>query len=97
MNTPNIPLDSLRGTIERVTFYNEENGYTVARFLPEGKENVVTIVGNLMGASVGESLWLEGVWLNHPQHGRQFEIKRFSLLVPATIEGFIFYLASGLI
>ena len=97
MNSPSIPLASLRGTIERITFYNDENGYTVARFLPEGKQNVVTVVGNLMGASVGESLLLEGVWLNHPQHGRQFEIKRFSLQLPATIEGLKKYLGSGLI
>ncbi len=97
MNSPNIPLDSLRGTIERITFYNEENGYTVARFLPEGKQNVVTVVGNLMGASVGESLMLEGVWQNHPQHGRQLEIKRFSQQLPATIEGLKKYLGSGLI
>ena len=97
MNHSNAPLDALRGTIERITFYNEENGYTVARFLPEGKSNVVTIVGNLMGASVGESLLLEGTWLNHPQHGRQFEIKRFSQQLPATIEGLKKYLGSGLI
>jgi exodeoxyribonuclease V alpha subunit len=97
VNSPPFPLQTLRGTIERITFYNEENGYTVARFLPEGKTIVVTVVGNLMGASVGESLLLEGVWLNHPQHGRQFEIKRFSLQLPATIEGLRKYLGSGLI
>ena len=97
MNAPGLPLSSLRGTIERITFYNEENGYMVARFLPEGKENVVTVVGNMMGASVGESLLLQGVWLNHPQHGRQFEIKHFSLQLPATIEGLRKYLGSGLI
>jgi exodeoxyribonuclease V alpha subunit len=90
-------LQSLRGTIERVTFYNEENGYTVARFLPEGKAMVVTVVGSLMGASVGESLALEGIWTNHPQHGRQFEIKHFSLQLPATVEGLRKYLGSGLI
>ncbi len=90
-------MDSLHGTIERITFYNEENGYTVARFLPEGKSNVVTVVGNLMGASVGESLLIDGIWTNHPQHGRQFEIKRFSLQLPATIEGLKKYLGSGLI
>ncbi len=97
VNSPSIPLALLRGTIERITFYNEENGYTVARFLPEGKQNIVTVVGNLMGASVGESLLLEGIWTNHPQHGRQFEIKRFSLQLPATIEGLKKYLGSGLI
>ncbi len=97
MSAP-LPLQSLRGTIERITFYNEENGYTVARFLPEGKTTmVVTVVGNLMGANVGESLALEGIWVNHPQHGRQLEIKKFSLQYPATVEGLRKYLGSGLI
>lgn len=86
VNSPSIPLQSLRGVIERITFYNEENGYTVARLAPENKSYTITVVGNLMGASVGESLLLEGIWTNHPQHGRQFEIKRFSLQLPATIE-----------
>src|SRR5512135_139295 len=97
MSSSPPPLQSLRGTIERITFYNEENGYTVARLVPEDKSYVVTVVGNLMGANVGELLLLEGVWQNHPQHGRQFEIKRFSLQLPATIEGVKKYLGSGLI
>ncbi len=97
MTTLALPLQTLRGTIERITFYNDENGYTVARFLPEGKNDVVTIVGNMMGANVGESLALEGLWTNHPQHGRQFEIKHFSLQYPATVQGLRKYLGSGLI
>ena len=97
MNSPSQPLVTLRGTIERITFYNEENGYTVARFLPEGKTMVVTVIGNLMGANVGESLELDGIWTNHPQHGRQFEIKRFTLKYPATVQGLRKYLGSGLI
>lgn len=91
------PLATVRGTIERITFYNEQNGYTVARFVPEGKDYPITVVGNLMGASVGESLLLEGIWANHPQHGRQFEIKHFTVQLPATIEGLKKYLGSGLI
>lgn len=97
MSSQFIPLQTLRGTIERITFANEENGYTVARFLPEGKTDIITIVGNLMGANVGESLSLEGMWTNHPQHGRQFEIKHFSLQYPATVQGLRKYLGSGLI
>ncbi len=98
MNFVNTPaLSSLRGVIERITFYNEENGYTVARFVPEGKTLPITIIGNLMGASVGESLALDGVWMNHPQHGRQFEIKHFTVQLPATIVGIKKYLGSGLI
>ncbi len=90
-------LQSLQGTIERITFYNEENGYTVARFVPEGKAYTVTIVGNLMGVSVGESAALEGVWTSHPEYGQQFEIKRFTVRLPATIQGIKKYLGSGLI
>jgi exodeoxyribonuclease V alpha subunit len=98
VNVPaNLPLQKLVGVIERITFYNEENGYTVARFVPEGKNYNVTVIGNLMGASVGESLALEGIWTNHPTHGRQFEIKKFTVQLPATIEGIRKYLGSGLI
>ncbi len=98
MNVPtNLALQPLTGVIERITFYNEENGYTVARFVPEGKSYTVTVIGNLMGASVGESLALQGIWTNHPAHGRQFEIKKFTIQLPATIEGIRKYLGSGLI
>jgi len=91
------PWQALRGTLDRVTFYNDENGYLVARFLPEGKLDTITIVGNMMGANVGESLVIEGIWTNHPQHGRQFEFKKFSLQYPATVQGLRKYLGSGLI
>lgn len=97
MSSTGFELHNLAGVIERITFYNEENGYTVARFVPEGKSYNVTVVGNLMGASVGESLALEGVWTNHPTHGRQFEIRKFTIKLPATIEGIRKYLGSGLI
>lgn len=50
-----------------------------------------------MGASVGESLALQGIWTHHPTHGRQFEIKKFTIQLPATIEGMRKYLGSGLI
>ncbi len=93
----NVTLQKLSGVIERITFYNEENGYTVARFVPDGKSFTVTVIGNLMGASVGESLALEGIWTNHPTHGRQFEIRKFTVQLPATIEGIRKYLGSGLI
>ncbi len=90
-------LQSLRGTVERITFYNEENGYTVARFIPEGKTLPITIIGNLLGVNVGEALLLDGVWIKHPQYGAQFEIKRFATQLPATIVGLKKYLGSGLI
>ena len=88
---------TMEGTVERITFYNEENGYTVARFQPRGKRYLVTVVGNLMGVHVGESLRLHGRWTVHPQYGKQFEIESYTVQMPATIEGIRKYLGSGLI
>ena len=61
-NSPiQLPLQELEGTLERFTFQNDENGYTVARLIPKGKAQEVTVVGNLMGVQAGESLQLEGI------------------------------------
>jgi len=90
-------LEKLEGTIERITYYSEEDGYTVARFQPEGQSDLVTVVGNLMSVNVGESLRLEGFWTSHPQYGRQFKVVNYQTVLPATVEGIRKYLGSGLI
>lgn len=95
--TNQTPLQTLEGTLERLTYQNEENGYTVARLIPKGKSYEVTIVGTLTGVSIGESLHLSGVWTTHPRYGRQFEIRSYRVTLPATVEGIRKYLGSGLI
>ncbi len=75
----------------------EENGYTVAKVIPTGKSQPVTVVGTLAGAQVGESLLLQGTWINHQKFGRQFEVRGFKVKLPATLEGIRKYLGSGLI
>jgi exodeoxyribonuclease V alpha subunit len=89
--------DTLRGTIERITFHNEENGYTVAQLTPEGQAYTITIVGNMLGINVGEAVELSGAWTAHPQYGRQFKAETVRTLLPATIAGLEKYLGSGLI
>ena len=97
-NNPNSLLtQTLEGVLERITFQNDENGYTIAKILPKGKIQPVTIVGTLAGAQVGESLLLNGLWTNHHQYGRQFEVKSYQVRYPATLEGIRKYLGSGLI
>ncbi len=91
------PLHELEGTLERLTYQNEENGYTVARVVPKGKTYEITVVGNLTGVNVGESLRLMGLWITHPQYGKQFEVRTYTVQYPATIEGIRKYLGSGLI
>ncbi len=89
----------LTGVVERVTFQNEENGYTVAKVLPAKARNddLVTIVGTLPAVNPGESLELQGWWKNHPTFGRQFQVERYKVVLPATITGIQKYLGSGLI
>ncbi|MFQ5813319.1 MAG: helix-hairpin-helix domain-containing protein, partial [Anaerolineae bacterium] len=89
--------EELKGTVERITFYSEEDGYTVARFQPEGRSDLVTVVGNLMSVNAGESLRLEGFWKTHSQYGRQFQVINYKTVLPATVEGIRKYLGSGLI
>jgi exodeoxyribonuclease V alpha subunit len=97
MNEPLLPLEEIEGTIERLTFHNKENGYTVAKFRQKGKHYNVTIVGSMLGVNVGESLRLSGVSMRHPEYGEQFDVKDYTVQLPATIEGIRTYLGSGLI
>jgi exodeoxyribonuclease V alpha subunit len=90
-------LISLEGVVERITYSNEENGYTIARLQPADDRELVTIVGSLPSINVGESLRLQGKWTSHPKFGRQFQVERYQLLLPATAEGIRRYLGSGLI
>ncbi len=97
-------MDSLRGVVERITYHNEENGYTVAKLMPEhdgrtlfGTEREVPIVGNMLGLNVGEFVELTGRWTVHGDYGRQFQVETFRPVLPATIAGLEKYLGSGLI
>jgi exodeoxyribonuclease V alpha subunit len=96
---PEHPLAVLDGVLERVTFANPETGYTIARIAPEhGRHaDLVTAVGPLLGAQVGESLRLRGRWRSHPRYGRQFEVVSYATVLPATEQGIRRYLGSGLI
>jgi exodeoxyribonuclease V alpha subunit len=89
--------DRLQGSVERVTYYNDENGYSVIRLDVEGRSDLVTVVGNLPEVQPGESLRLEGRWAVHPQYGRQFKAEWCEQVLPATVEGIRAYLGSGMI
>jgi exodeoxyribonuclease V alpha subunit len=78
-------MESLTGSVERITYYNSENGYTVVRLRPErstkagaaavGRDGLVTVTGNLPELSPGEHLRLSGRWMSHPKHGLQFQVE----------------------
>ena len=88
----------LDGVLERVTFANPETGFTIARIAPErGGADLITAVGPLLGAQIGEFLRLRGRWSSHPKYGRQFEVASYATVLPATAAGIQKYLGSGLI
>ncbi|MDX6355090.1 MAG: exodeoxyribonuclease alpha subunit, partial [Streptomyces sp.] len=91
-------LSVLEGVLERVTYANEDNGYTVARVdTGRGSGDLLTVVGALLGAQPGESLRMHGRWGSHPQYGKQFTVENYTTVLPATIQGIRRYLGSGLI
>ncbi|HEX2491261.1 MAG TPA: ATP-dependent RecD-like DNA helicase [Blastocatellia bacterium] len=90
-------LLSLGGSVERVTYHNEQNGYTVLRLQIRGRVEPVTVVGNFSAVSPGESLRVTGWWTTHPQYGDQFKAVEYAVTRPATVAGIQKYLGSGLI
>ena len=90
-------LADLQGQIERITYTNEENGYTIAKVKVYGRRDLVTVVGNFMAPMPGEVLKMQGEWANHPQYGEQFRVVHYKSLVPTSVSGIEKYLGSGLI
>src|SRR5881396_492438 len=91
------PPATLEAVLERITYADQETGYTVARVATGRSSDLVTVVGPLLGAQPGESLRLRGRWASHPQYGRQFQVAAYDTVLPATIQGIRRYLGSGLI
>jgi exodeoxyribonuclease V alpha subunit len=90
-------LAELRGQIERITFINDENGFTIARVKASGRKELVTVVGHIVNPIPGEVLAMKGEWGRHPKFGEQFKISYCESAVPATVHGIEKYLGSGLI
>jgi exodeoxyribonuclease V alpha subunit len=87
----------LTGQIERITFTNEENGFTIAKVKVPGRRDLVTAVGTLMAPMPGEILDMKGEWTHHSKFGEQFKVLEYRTKVPATVYGIRKYLGSGLI
>lgn len=89
--------DILVGYVERITFQNNENGYTVAHLQQPNKKDLVCIVGTMPNLRPGETVRCDGEWKMHLLHGRQFEVASYELERPSDLAGILKYLSSGLI
>ena len=90
-------LTDIEGQIERITYSNDESGFTIARLKTPERKDPVTVVGNLPTLAPGEVLKLKGEWNTHPRFGEQFKIVHYQTTVPASVYGIRKYLGSGLI
>ncbi|MCD4677335.1 MAG: ATP-dependent RecD-like DNA helicase [Desulfobacula sp.] len=88
---------TIKGILERLTYQNQENHYTIAKLRIAKISDSVTIVGHLAGVSEGESLEISGKWTTHPKYGDQFKVEAYKVVLPATVSGIRKYLGSGMI
>ena len=90
-------MEQLDGVLDHITFHNDQTGYTVGKLTPHYASDSATIVGTFINPIVGESLNCRGVWKNHPQFGRQFQVHDHHSVKPATASAIEKYLGSGLL
>lgn len=90
-------MENIRCTVERITYQNEENGWSVLRVNVKGYKDVVTLVGNFSDTKVGAVLAVEGNWRMDAKFGKQFQAVNWKEELPSSIVGIEKYLGSGLI
>ena len=96
-----MALKSLRGHLNRITFHNPDNGFTIAQIEPEAEEKQsvgeVTVVGVMIGVAEGQTVEVAGDWVDHPRYGKQLQVDEYRAIYPTTEDGIRRFLASGLI
>ena len=90
-------MEHLRCVVERITYQNAENGYSVIKCRAKAFSDLVTVVGTMPDVHVGSVLYLGGQWRVDAKYGRQFCMETFEETLPATVFGIEKYLGSGLI
>ena len=90
-------MEHLRCVVERITYQNPQNGYSVIKCRAKGFQELVTVVGEMPDVHVGSVLSLGGFWKVDAKYGRQFTVQTFEETLPATVYGMEKYLGSGLI
>ena len=90
-------METLQGILERIVYESLDTGYTIGRLSARDHAELITIVGNLASINPGESLLLQGQWVDNPRYGRQFQIEKYETILPANVVGLRKYLGSGLI
>ncbi len=90
-------MDTLNGSVERVTFHNEETGFAILKVMVKGRHEPVTVKGSVASIQPGEGISASGAWINDSNYGRQFAAESITTVPPDSVEGIERYLGSGLI
>ena len=90
-------MTKLRCVVERITYQNAENGFSVMKVKVKGYDDLVTLVGNLLEVPAGSVLLCEGGWRMDKRYGQQFQCETWEEVMPATAYGIEKYLGSGLV
>ncbi len=90
-------MDTLQGTIERITYHNPDNGFCVLKVKVQGRDDFVVVVGNAHSVSPGEYIDCRGQWMHDRQFGQQFKADEVKIIPPSNLEGMEKYLASGIV
>jgi exodeoxyribonuclease V alpha subunit len=90
-------LTTLEGQLDKITYYNHDTHYTIAKLETEKNRNPVTIMGYLPHPTPGETLKVAGSWETHPRYGQQLRLVSYEVVLPATVTGITNYLKAGFI
>ena len=86
-------LDEISGTVEDITFRNEQSGFTVLEL--DADDDLVIAVGVLPPLNSGEEVHMYGHWTTHPKFGRQFAAESCESKMPSGASAILRYLSSG--
>ena len=95
MKNPTDKEIQVTGTVQRITYYNKNNHYSVIKIISDGNEEL-TIIGYFPGICEGENIRIIGNWINDKKYGWQIKAKTHQILTPSTIIGLKKYLSSGM-
>ncbi len=90
-------LEVLQGELQKISYQNVDNGWTVVRMRCDEKEVPITVVGHFGQMTIGEYYELHGEWVQHANYGRQFKVSRWAQIYPHSLAGILRYLKSGII
>ena len=80
MYSPSNPThiaEKIRGIVQRITYHNGDNGWSVLRVNPfDAQGETVTVTVHQMQVFAGATMEFSGSWTVHPKFGRQFKQTR---------------------